>query len=169
MPLTMYQVSVPVFRNILTNLSAILDKANAYAAEKRIDPSVLLQARLYPDMFPLVRQVQIASDHARNATARLSGAEPPRFADDEQSIDELKARIARTLDYISSVPAEKIDGSEARTISIKMGPNQREFQGQSYLLGFALPNFFFHVTTAYDILRHVGLNISKRDFIGEIA
>jgi len=169
MTLTIYQASVPVFRQMLTSLSAILDKANAHATEQRIDPSVLLQARLYPNMLPLVRQVQIATDHAKGAAARLSGAEPPKFADEEKTIDELKARIARTLEYISSVPAAKFDGSEALTISLKIGSNQMELQGESYLLGFALPNFFFHVTTAYDILRHNGLDIGKRDFLGQVG
>lgn len=167
MPLSMYQASVPVFRQMLASLAAILDKADAFATEKRIDPSVLLQARLYPDMLPLVRQVQIACDHAKGATARLSGAEPPKFADEEKTFAEIKARIARTLDYISSVPAANVDGSESRAISLKVGSNQVELQGQSYLLGFALPNFFFHVTTAYAILRHNGLDIGKRDFLGQ--
>lgn len=169
MSITMYQASVPVFRQILTSLSAILDKAGADADEKKIDPAVLLQARLYPNMFPLVRQVQIATDHAKGAAARLSGAEPPKFADEEKTIDALKSRIAKTLDYLSSVPAEKIDSSEARTISLKVGPKQMTFPGQSYLLGYALPNFFFHVTTAYDILRHNGVDIGKRDFIGQVC
>jgi hypothetical protein len=166
MTLTMHEASVPVFRQMLTNLSVILDKANAHATEQRIDPSVLLQARLYPTMFPLVRQVQIATDHAKGATARLSGAEPPKFVDKEKSIDELKARIARTLKYVSSVPAAKFEGAEARTILLTIGSRQMELQGKNYLLGFALPNFFFHMTTAYDILRHNGLDIGKRDFLG---
>lgn len=154
MALTMHEASVPVFRQMLTSLSAILDKAAAYAAEKKIDPAVLLQARLYPDMLPLVSQVRIATDHAKGAAARLSGAEPPKFADEEKTFDELKARIARTLDYVGSVPAAKMDGAETRTIA---------------LLGFALPNFFFHVTTAYAILRNQGLAVGKRDFIGKVS
>jgi hypothetical protein len=117
-------------------------------------------------MFTLTRQVQTASDHAKGATARLAGIEVPKFADEEKSFDELKARIAKTLDFIASVPAAKIDGAEERTISLKAGPNELSFKGQAYLLGFALPNFFFHVTTAYDILRHNGVAIGKGDFIG---
>ncbi len=169
MPITMYQASVPVFRQILTSLSGQLDKAATYAAARKIDPAVLLQARLFPDMFPLVRQVQIATDHAKGATARLSGGEVPKYADDETSIDQLKARLAKTLDYIGSVPAAQIDGSETRTISLQVGPNKMTFQGQAYLLGFALPNFFFHATTAYSILRHNGVDVGKKDFIGAIA
>jgi len=169
MSLTMYQASVPVFRQMLTSLSAILDKAAAYAAEKKIDPNTLLTARLYPNMFTLTRQIQTATDHAKGATARLAGIEVPKFADEEKTFDELKARIAKTLDFIGSVSATKFDGSEERTISLKAGPRELSFKGQTYLLGFALPNFFFHVTTAYDILRHNGLDIGKGDFIGKPA
>lgn len=166
MSLTMYQASVPVFRQMLTSLSAILDKAAAYAAERRIDPNTLLTARLYPNMFTLTRQVQTACDHAKGATARLAGIEVPKFADEEKTFDELKARIAKTLDFIGSVSATNFDGSEGRQVSLKAGPTELSFKGQTYLLGFALPNFLFHVTTAYDILRHNGLDIGKRDFIG---
>jgi uncharacterized protein len=169
MALSMSQASVPVFHQMLTSLSAILDKAAAYATEKKIDPNTLLNARLYPNMFTLTRQVQTACDHAKGATARLAGIEVPKFADEEKTFDELKARIAKTLDFIASVPAAKIDGSEGRTITMKAGPNDLTFNGQTYLIGFALPNFFFHTTTAYDILRHNGLDIGKRDFIGKPA
>jgi hypothetical protein len=168
MPLTMYEVSVPMFRQMLSALSSVLDKAAAYAAEKKIEPSVLLQARLFADMLPLTSQVQIATDHAKGATARLSGGEPPKFADAEKTVEELKARIAKTLDYIGSVAAAKMDGAEDRQISLKIGGLQLDFTGRQYLLGFALPNFFFHVTTAYDILRHQGVPIGKRDFVGQI-
>lgn len=168
MSLTMYQASVPVFRQMLTALSGVLDKAATYAAERKIDPAVLLQARLFPDMLPATKQVQIATDHAKGAAARLSGGEPPRFADEEKTIDELKARIARTLDYLRSVTPASMDGSETRTITLKIGDMQLEFVGERYLFGFALPNFFFHVTTAYDILRHQGVPLGKRDFIGKI-
>ncbi|MSO71880.1 MAG: DUF1993 domain-containing protein [Alphaproteobacteria bacterium] len=169
MSLSMYQASVPVFVQILTALSAILDKAAAYAAEKKINPNTLLTARLYPNMFTLTRQIQTATDHAKGAAARLAGVEVPKFADEEKTFDELKARIAKTLDFIGSVPAAKFDGSEERTISLKVGPRELSFKGLTYLFGFALPNFFFHATTAYDILRHNGLDIGKSDFIGKPA
>jgi hypothetical protein len=158
-----------VFDAMLRNLSAILDKTQAYAAEKSLDLSGLLQARLHPEMFPFIRQIQAASDAAKGATARLSGSEPPRFPDDEQTIDEIRARITKTLDYIRSVPAAKFDGSESRTITLNLGSGQTELNGQTYFLRFALPNFFFHVTTAYGILRHNGIPLGKRDFLGNVA
>jgi hypothetical protein len=162
----MYQASVPVFDRMLTNLSAILDKAEAYAAEEGLDLSGLLQARLHPDMFPLIRQIQIASDAAKGATARLSGSEPPKFPDEEQTIDEIRARIAKTRDYIRSVPAAKFDASETRQITLNLGSGTIELTGQIFLLNVALPNFFFHVTTAYGILRHNGIPLGKRDYLG---
>src|SRR5215469_4251490 len=159
MPLTMYQASVPVFDRMLSNLTPILEKAQSYAGEKRVDISVLLSARLYPDMLPLMRQIQIATDHAKGATARLSGGEPPKFSDEEQTIEDIKGRIARTVEYIRSVPAAKFDGSETRSIVLNLGANRTELDGQTYLFNFALPNFFFHVTTAYGILRHNGVTL----------
>jgi hypothetical protein len=162
----MYDASVPVFRQMLGSLSAILDQAENHAAARKIQPSVLLQARLYPDMFPLARQVQIAADFAKGACARLAGAEVPRYEDTEQTFGELKERIARTLAFIEGLPREAIASSEGREISITIAGNPREFKGQPYLLHYALPNFYFHTTTAYAILRHNGLEIGKRDFIG---
>jgi len=166
MALSMYQASVPVFRRALTNLSTILDKGAAHAAQRKIDFSVLLDMRLAPDMFPLVRQVQSASDNAKGPAARLAGIDPPKFADTETTHEELKARIARTLDFLASIQPAQIDGSEQRQITLQLGTGPITFSGQDYLLTFALPNFFFHVTTAYDILRHAGVEIGKRDFLG---
>jgi uncharacterized protein len=164
--ISMYNASAPRLANALKNLSAILDKAVAYAEARKIDPTVLLQARLYPDMLPLLRQVQIASDNAKGCVARLAGLEVPRYEDSEKSFDELKARIAKTLDFVASVRPEQIDGTEDRDITLKLGPREVQFKGLQYLCGFVLPNFYFHVTTAYDILRHNGVELSKSDFIG---
>jgi hypothetical protein len=166
MQLSMYQASTPVFTRALTSLSAIFDKAAAHAEAKKIDQSVFMAARLAPDMLALPRQVQIASDTARRSIARLAGQEAPPMEDNEASFADLQARIAKTIDYMKSVPASQIDGSEERSIVMKVGGNDMKFTGRDYLLGFAIPNFFFHVTTAYDILRHNGLEIGKRDFLG---
>jgi hypothetical protein len=166
MSLSMFDASVPVFRQMLGSLSAILDRAESHAAARKIQPSVLLQSRLYPDMFPLVRQVQIAADFAKGACARLAGAEVPRYEDTEQTFAELKERIAKTLAFIDGLPRDAIASSEGRDVSITIAGNPREFKGQAYLLHYALPNFYFHTTTAYAILRHNGIEIGKRDFIG---
>jgi hypothetical protein len=166
MPLSMSQASQPVFLQMLTALSANLDKAAAHCAAKGIGPSDLVSARLAPDMFPVSRQVQIATDHAKGATARLSGRENPKYEDTESTFEELKARIAKTLAFVNSVPASEIDGSEEKEITITVGGQPRTLKGQRYLLGNALPNFFFHVTTAYDILRHKGVEVGKRDYMG---
>ncbi len=166
MSLTMYQASVPVFSRSLTNLSAIFTKAQAHAEAKKIEQSVFMTARLAPDMLALPRQVQIASDTARRSAARLAGVEAPPLEDNEVSFADLKGRIAKTIDYMKSVPAAQIDGSEERKIAMKVGGNDITFTGRDYLLGFALPNFFFHVTTAYNILRHNGVEIGKADFLG---
>jgi hypothetical protein len=165
-PLTMSQASIPTFTRILNSLSAILDKGAAHAKSSGGDAAALLQARLAPDMFPLVRQVQIATDHAKGAAARLSGREPPKYEDNEASFEELKARIAKALDFVKGVPTAEIDGSEEKPITLTVGGNPMTFTGRVYLLHFALPNFYFHVTTAYDILRHNGVPLGKRDFIG---
>jgi hypothetical protein len=157
-----------VFLKTLTNLSAILDKGAAFAEAKKVDPSVLLGYRLAPDMLSLTRQVQIASDHAKRATARLAGVEAPVYEDTEASFAELKARIDKTIAFIKTVKPAQIDGSEAREITLKLGGNTRTLSGQTYLLHNALPNFFFHVTTAYAILRHCGVEIGKSDFLGQI-
>ena len=168
MPLSMYQASVPVFLHTLAALSAILDKAAAHATQRKIEPSVLLSTRLFPDMFPLLRQVQLAADFAKGASARLAGIEVPKFADTETTFDELKARIAKTIDFVKSLNAAQIDGSESREVTIPIGGKPQSFKGQAYLLHFALPNFFFHATTAYDILRHCGVEVGKRDFLGPV-
>jgi hypothetical protein len=162
----MYQASVPLFVRAFNNLSAIIDKAVAHAEAHKYDPQVLAEARLYPDMFPFSGQVQRASDTAKAAVARLAGVDVPSFADDEVTMADLRARIAKTVSFIESVPAASIEGSEERKISLTMRGNTVETTGQAYLIGRQIPNFFFHVTTAYDILRHNGVEIGKRDFLG---
>ena len=165
MAISMYRASVPIFLQFLPAMSACLDKAAAYAAAKKVDASVLLQSRLFPDMFPLVRQVQIAADFAKGPVARLAGVEPPKYEDNETTIDELKARIAKTIGFIKEFKPSQIDGSEERDITIPMGGQTRTFKGENYLTGFALPNFFFHTTTTYAILRHNGVELGKGDFM----
>jgi hypothetical protein len=166
MKITMYQASAPRFVNILSNLSAILDKAQAHVEAKKIDPAALLGYRLYPDMLPFVRQVQIACDTAKGAVTRLAGLEVPRHEDTEQTFAELKARIAKTIDLVKTVKPEQIEGSEDKAIHLKLGSREVDFTGMQYLFGHALPNFYFHVTTAYAILRHNGVELGKRDYIG---
>jgi hypothetical protein len=161
----MYQASVPVFVRGLTNLKGILGKAVAHAATRRIQESVFFNARLYPDMFPLSRQVQIASDHAKGV-ARLAGLEPPAYEDNEQTFADLGARIDRTIAYLNALAPAQIDGSEERVVSRKLGGKLMSFKGQAFLLHVALPNFYFHATTAYAILRHNGVELGKSDFIG---
>jgi uncharacterized protein len=166
MAISMYKASVPVFVQHLGALSAILKKAADHCAARKIEPSVLLNARLYPDMFALTRQVQIATDHAKGAVARLAGREVPSFADSETTFEELEARIAKTLDFVRSVKPEEIDGSEDRDVVLILHGTNYPFKGEGYLTLFALPNFFFHTTAAYAILRHNGVEIGKRDFMG---
>jgi hypothetical protein len=166
MSVTMYSLSIPVFRRSLSCLSAILDKAVAFAQERKIDPVALLGARLYPDMFTFTRQVQLASDFAKGAAARLAGEAPPKFDDVEVSFDQLKERIARTIALLDGFGPARIDGSEQRPIEIKTPTRTLQFSGLDFLTQFALPNFFFHVTTAYAILRHNGVPIGKEDFVG---
>ncbi|MFE8602713.1 DUF1993 domain-containing protein [Archangium violaceum] len=166
MSLSMYQASIPVFIRMLGNLSAILEKAAAYAAAKKIEPSVLINSRLAPDMLPLSFQIQIASDTAKGCAARLAGIDPPSMADTESTFPELQERIKKTIAFLQTVTAAQVDGSEEREIVLKMRNSELQFKGQSYLLGFALPNFYFHLTTAYAILRHNGLDIGKADFLG---
>ena len=168
MALSMYQASVPVFVKTLGNLAAILDKAAGFAAAKKVDQSVLLGYRLAPDMLNLARQVQIATDHAKGAPARLAGMEPPSFEDTEASFAELKARIDKVIAFLGTLKPAQVDGSEEREITLKIGANTRTYKGQPYLLHHALPNFFFHVTTAYDILRHCGVELGKKDYIGQV-
>lgn len=162
----MYSMSVPVFAKTLGNLSAILDKAAAHAEAKKIDPAVLLASRLYPDMFPLTKQVQVACDFAKGTVARLAGEEPPKYDDNETTIEALKARIARTVDYVQGFQAARFAGAEERDVQMKIRDQTLSFKGLPYLAHVALPNFFFHATTAYDILRHNGLPIGKRDYMG---
>jgi uncharacterized protein len=164
----MHSMSVPVFAKTLGNLSAILDKAAAHAEAKKIDPSVLLASRLYPDMFPLTKQVQVACDFAKGTVARLAGQEPPKYDDNETTIAALKARIAKTVDYVQGFSAAQFSGAEEREVQMKIRDQTLTFKGLPYLAHMALPNFFFHATTAYDILRHNGVELGKRDFIGAI-
>ena len=166
MTISMYQASAPRFVNMLNNLSAVLDKAAAHAEAKKIDPAVLTGDRLYPNMLPLTSQVRIACDNAKGAVARLAGVEIPKHEDTEQTFAELKARIAKTVAFVQSIQPAQIDGSEEREIVLKLGGTEVKFKGMQYLLGFALPNFYFHVVTAYDILRHDGVELAKRDYIG---
>ena len=166
MSFSMYDASVPVFKQILTSLSNVLDKAEAHAAEKKIEPAALLQARLYPDMFPLTRQVQVAADFAKGCCARLAGADVPKYEDTEASFADLKARIAKTLAFIDSLPQDGVEASAQRDITTGSGANTKQFKGQTYLVHYALPHFYFHATTAYAILRHNGVEIGKKDFIG---
>jgi len=165
MTISMYRASAPVFLQILPAMSACLDKAQAYATAKKVDPSVLLQSRLFPDMFPLVRQVQLATDFAKGTMARLAGQDPPKYEDNETSIEQLKARIAKTVDFIQGFKPAQIDGSEERDITLMLGGQPRQFKGESYLVNFALANFYFHVTTAYAILRHNGVDLGKGDYM----
>jgi len=163
----MYKTSVPVFKQLLTSLSAILTKAEAYATGKKIEPAVLLNARLYPDMFPLIRQVQVAADFAKSVSARLAGVEVPAYEDNEQTFADLQARIAKTLAFIESLTPAQFEGSEARDIVLRPGtPKEKKMIGHNYLINYGLPQFFFHVTTAYAILRHNGLEVGKGDFMG---
>jgi uncharacterized protein len=168
MTLSMYQASVPVFLHTLEAVSAFLRKGAAHAVLRKIEPSVLLAMRLYPDMFPLTRQVQLTADFAKGTSARLAGVENPKFADDETSFEALEQRIAKTATFVRSLTPAQIDGSETREITIPIGGQPHSFRGQPYLLHFGLPNFFFHASTAYDILRHAGVELGKRDFLGSL-
>jgi hypothetical protein len=162
----MYQIVIPVFTRALGNLSAILGKAAAHADAKKIDPSIFINARLAPDMFPLARQVQIATDGVKGCAARLAGVEIPSYADTETTFPELQARIAKTLAFIKSISPEQFDGSEDRTVTLKLRENETQFLGLPYLLDFVLPNLYFHMTATYAILRHNGVEIGKTDYLG---
>ncbi len=168
MALSLYECSIPVLLRGLTTLSSLLDKAAAYAAAKKFDPIVLLQARLYPDMHPLSRQVQIVCDTAKGAGARLAGVEIPKHEDNEVTLADLKQRIAKTVDFLSTVTAEKMQDAEARSIEIKTPNRTLKFTARAYLTDFVLPNFYFHETAAYAILRHNGVELGKGDFLGAI-
>jgi len=166
MKMSMYQASLPVFTHMLKNLDAILAKGAAHAEAKGIDPQVLVTARLYPDMFPLTRQVQIATDVVKGCPARLSGREPPKFEDNESSFPELSERVKKTIAFLETFKPEEIDGTEDKEVTLKMRSGELTLDGYKYLTGFVIPNFFFHITTAYDILRHNGVELGKKDFIG---
>ena len=168
MPFTMSQSSLPIFEIGLNALSAVLDKAAAFAAGKKVDPAVLLGWRLAPDMFALARQVQVACDQAKNGTARLAGVEPPKYEDNETDIDQLKARIAKTVAFLKTLDGEAIDASAGKEITFPLGPNKGQMKGADYLNHFVLPNFYFHLTAAYIIVRNCGVEIGKRDFLGAI-
>ncbi|TNJ32989.1 DUF1993 domain-containing protein [Arenimonas terrae] len=168
MTLSLHAASVPVFAQLLGGLSDVLAKAAAHATERKIEPDALLQSRLFPDMFPLLRQVQIACDFAKSVSARLAGAEVPAWEDSEKTFDELQARIRRTLDFIAGLDAGAFEGAAGREIVLRPGtPKERRLDGQAYLLAYGLPQFFFHVTTSYALLRHGGVEIGKRDFMGK--
>ena len=166
MTISMFQASVPRLINALNNLSHILDKAQAHIDAKKIDASALIQFRLYPDMLNFTRQVQIASDTAKGVVARLAGVEIPTYEDNEQSIADLKARIAKTVAFIQGFKPEQIDGTEDKDIITKRGEKETHYKGMQFLLGHAIPNVYFHTTTAYAILRHNGVEVAKRDYLG---
>ncbi len=166
MNISMYQASVPRFVAVLGNLANILDKAQAHVEAKKIDPAVLPSFRLFPDMLPLKSQVQIACDTAKGLVARLAGIEIPVFEDTETTLPELKARVLRTIEFIESVTAAQIDGTEEKEIITRRGEKETRYTGIRFLLGHAIPNVYFHVTTAYNILRHNGVEIGKRDYLG---
>jgi uncharacterized protein len=167
MTIALYSASIPVFKQMLNSVGAILDKAEQHAAAKNIDPNVLLQARLFPDMFPLIRQVQIAADFARGVSARLAGVDVPKYDDSEATFADLQSLLVKTLAFINGFVPEQINGNEEREIITRPGtPKEKKFNGQSYLLNYGLPQFFFHVTTTYAILRHNGVEVGKRDYMG---
>ncbi|MDD2723293.1 MAG: DUF1993 family protein [Methylovulum sp.] len=166
MQLSMYQASIPLFVRMLENMSAILDKAATHAEAKKIDQSIFINARLAPDMYPLSRQIQIATDMVKGCAARLAGIAVPSYEDNETSFAQLQARIAKTTTFLRSISAEQIDGSEEKPITLSSHSRELGFLGQAYLLHFVYPNFYFHLTTAYAILRHNGVELGKLDFVG---
>jgi hypothetical protein len=166
MKISMYQASVPVFVHALNNLASILEKGAAHADAKKIDPAVLVSGRLFPDMFPLVRQVQIASDNVKGGAARLAGVEPPAFEDSEKTFPELIARVKKTIAYLQTLTPAQIDDSEDKTITWQTRTSSKSMQGLPYLHSHLIPNLYFHVTTAYNILRHNGVELGKKDFLG---
>jgi hypothetical protein len=167
MPISMYQASAPRFVHMLNQLSAMLDKAEAHAEAKKIDPAALTTFRLFPDMFPLSRQVQVCCDVSKGVVARLAGVEVPKHEDTEQTFAELKARIAKTVAFINTIRREQIDGSDEKEIVVKLGKQEYRFKGMQYLLNYGHPNFYFHATTAYNMLRHNGVELGKKDFVGD--
>lgn len=170
MSLSMYSASVPTFITMLANLSHLLGKAAAHAEAKKFDPANLLASRLYPDMLPLTRQVLIACDAARFGVARVAGLDAPKIEDTETTIAQLQERIAKTIEFLKTVPADKVDGTEEKVIEFPVGPTKMTLPGQRYLMNWAMPNFYFHITTAYALLRHNGVEVGKRDYLlGEKA
>lgn len=169
MSISMYQASVPVFNRMLKNLSEIMRKGEAYAEANRIEPDVLINSRLFPNMFPLYRQIQIASDAAKGCVARLAGLEPPRYEDNESSFAELYARIDKTIAFLDTVTPDLIDGTEHKEIILKLPNYELTLEGMQFLLNFSMPHFYFHVVTAYDILRHNGVVLIKEDYLGNPA
>ena len=166
MTITMYQISVPRLVNILGNLSGMLDKAQTHVDAGRVEPAALMQYRLAPDMYPFAKQVQIACDKARSVAARLARMEVPHYVDDEQTLGELQERIARTIEFLRSVPAARIDGTEDDDVVLPVTGQETCYKGLQLLLGHSLPNVYFHTMTAYNILRHLGVPVGKRDFLG---
>lgn len=166
MSVSVYDASVGVYSRLLGNLETILDKASSWAVERKIDPAALLHARLAPDMYHLIKQVQIATDMAKGTVSRLAGVEPPRYEDNEATFAELKSRVAKTREYLATFKPEQFTGAETRAIQLKLGPNTFDFVGKDYLLGFGTPNVYFHYTMVYAILRHNGLALGKRDYVG---
>ncbi|MEX0696886.1 MAG: DUF1993 domain-containing protein [Dongiaceae bacterium] len=166
MPLTIYQASVPVYVRLLRNLAGILDKAAAHAAAKKIDPAILISARLYPTMWSVAEQVRAACNHATRGPARLTGTPPPAFDGKDGTFEDLKARIAWAVAFAEDIPHSAFDGAEDREVVFPVGDHEERLSGRDYLLGFSMPNFYFHVTTAYDILRHNGVPLEKDDFVG---
>lgn len=168
MTISLYAASVPVFKQMLGSLDALISKAETHAADRKIEPDALLQARLFPDMFALTRQVQVACDFSRGVSARLAGLEVPKNDDTERSFAELRDLISKTLAFLNGIDPSSIDGQESREIITRPGtPKERRFDAQTYLLSYGLPQFFFHVTTAYAILRHNGVEVGKRDYMGQ--
>ena len=166
MSVSVFDASVGVYSRLLGSLDAVLDKASTWAVERKIEPAALLQARLAPDMYPLIKQVQITTDMIKGTVSRLAGLEVPRYEDTEASFPDLKARVAKTRDYLATFKAEQFTGAETRAIKLQLGPNSFDFTGKDYLLGFGTPNVFFHYSMVYAILRHNGLAIGKRDYMG---
>ena len=166
MALTMYQASVPVYARLLNGLAGCLRKAAAHYGDKKLDEASLLSYRLYPDMFNFTKQIQAATDHARNGVARLAGQEPPKYEDNEKSLAELIARVEKTIAFVNTIKPAQVDGTEDKTIILKMRDRELTFKGMQFLLNQSMPNFYFHYTTAYNILRHNGVEVGKRDFMG---
>ena len=165
MSVSLYSVSAPIFVQFLTGLSGVIDKASAFAEAKKVDPSVLVNLRLAPDMHPFARQIRMATDHAAGGVGRLAGVDLPTFSTEETTLAELKARIATVTDFIKGVKPSQVDGQEGREVVLKFPSGERRFTGQADLLYFAIPNFYFHTTTAYDIMRNAGVDVGKRDFM----